>query len=124
MSYAMQRYMGGNADALAAVADGHRNAGEIYAFDDWTIADRLNVTYGTRYARYDYLANENLLSPKASVTVTPLPDASLRVRGTVSHRELAPGASMEFGQSGSQPTLCSRRALYSVRFGTILEQDS
>jgi outer membrane receptor protein involved in Fe transport len=92
MSYAMQRYLGGNADALAAMADGHRNAGEIYAFDDWTIADRLNVTYGARYARYDYLANENLLSPKASVTVTPLPDASFRVRGAVSHRELAPGA--------------------------------
>ena len=92
MSYAMQRYLGGNADALAAMADGHRNAGEIYAFDDWTIADRLNVTFGARYARYDYLANENLLSPKASVTVTPLPDSSLRVRGTVSHRELAPGA--------------------------------
>jgi len=92
MSYVMQRYLGGNADALAAMADGHRNAGEIYAFDDWTIADRLNVTYGARYARYDYLANENLLSPKASVTVTPLPDASFRVRGAVSHRELAPGA--------------------------------
>jgi len=92
MSYAMQRYLGGNADALAAMADGHRNAGEIYAFDDWTIADRLNVTYGARYARYDYLADENLLSPKASVTVTPLPDASFRVRGAVSHRELAPGA--------------------------------
>jgi carboxypeptidase family protein/TonB-dependent receptor-like protein len=92
MSYAMQRYLGGNADALAAMADGHRNAGEIFAFDDWAIAGRLNVTYGARYARYDYLANENLLSPKASVTVTPLPDASFRVRGTVSHRELAPGA--------------------------------
>ncbi len=92
MSYAMQRYLGGNADALAAVADGHRNAGEIYGFDDWTVADRLNVTYGARYARYDYLANENLLSPKASVTLTPLPDASVRVRGTISHRELAPGA--------------------------------
>ncbi len=92
MSYAMQRYLGGNADALAAVADGRRNAGEIYAFDNWTIASRLDVSYGARYARYDYLAKENLLSPKASVTVTPLPDASLRVRGTVSRRERAPGA--------------------------------
>ena len=92
MSYAMQRYLGGNADALAAMADGRRNAGEIYAFDNWTIASRLDVSYGARYARYDYLAKETLLSPKASVTVTPLPDASLRVRGTVSRRELAPGA--------------------------------
>lgn len=92
LSYAMQRYLGGNADALAAMADGRRNAGEMYAFDRWTIAPRLDVSYGARYARYDYLANETLFSPKASVTVTPLPDSSLRVRGTISRREIAPGA--------------------------------
>ncbi len=92
MSYAMQRYLGGNADALAAMADGHRNAGEMYAFDQWTLASRLDVSYGARYARYDYLAHETLFSPKASVTVTPLPEGSLRVRGTFSRRETAPGA--------------------------------
>ena len=37
-------------------------------------------------------SRETLLSPKASITVTPLPDASLRLRGTVSRREIAPGA--------------------------------
>jgi hypothetical protein len=92
MSYAMQRYLGGNADALAAMADGRRNAGEMYAFDQWAVTSRLDVSYGARYARFDYLSHETLFSPKASVTVTPLPDGSLRVRGTVSRRELAPGA--------------------------------
>jgi len=92
LSYAMQRYLGGNADALAAMADGRRNAGEMYAFDRWAITSRLDVSYGARYARYDYLANETLFSPKASVTVTPLPRGSLRVRGTMSRREIAPGA--------------------------------
>ncbi|HVQ13406.1 MAG TPA: TonB-dependent receptor [Vicinamibacterales bacterium] len=92
MSYAMQRYLGGNADALAAMADGRRNAGEMYAFDRWAIASRLDVSYGARYARYDYLSHETLFSPKASVTLTPLPRGSLRLRGTVSRREIAPGA--------------------------------
>ena len=92
MSYAMQRYLGGNADALGAVADGRRNAGDVYGFDDWTISDRLSVTYGTRYARYDYLAHESLVSPSASVTIEPLPSASFRVRGAVSRIEQAPGA--------------------------------
>ena len=92
MSYAMQRYLGGNADALAAMPDGHRNAGEIYAFDNWTIAPRLNVSYGARFARYDYLANQTLLSPRASVVVTPFDGSSLRLRGAISRRELAPGA--------------------------------
>jgi hypothetical protein len=92
LSYAMQRYFGGNADALAAMADGRRNAGEMYAFDRWTLNPRLDISYGARYARYDYLAHETLFSPKASVTVAPLPERSLRLRGTLSRREIAPGA--------------------------------
>ena len=92
MSYAMQRYLGGNADALAAMADGRRNAGEMYAFDRWAVTSRLDVSYGARYARYDYLSHETLFSPKASITVTPLPRGSLRLRGTLSRREIAPGA--------------------------------
>ena len=92
MSYAMQRYLSGNVDALAAMADGRRKAGEMYAFDRWTLAPRLDISYGARYTRYDYLANETLFSPKASITVTPLPRGSLRLRGMVSHREIAPGA--------------------------------
>jgi hypothetical protein len=92
MSYAMQRYFGGNADALAAMADGRRNAGEMYAFDRWALTSRLDLSYGARYARYDYLAHETLFSPRVSVTVTPLSQESLRVRGTISRREIAPGA--------------------------------
>jgi TonB dependent receptor-like, beta-barrel/Carboxypeptidase regulatory-like domain len=92
MSYAMQRYLGGNADALAAMGDDRRKAGEMYAFDSWTLTPRLDVSYGGRYARYDYLANQPLFSPKASVTVKPLPRGTLRLRGTVSRREIAPGA--------------------------------
>jgi hypothetical protein len=92
MSYAMQRYLGGNADAIAAMADDRRKAGEMYAFDRWTLTPRLEVGYGARYARYDYLANETLFSPKASVTIRPLAHGALRLRGTISHRETAPGA--------------------------------
>jgi len=92
MSYAMQRYLGGNVDALAAMADGRRKAGEMYAFDRWTLTPRFDVSYGARYARYDYLANETLFSPKASITVRPLPHGSMRLRGMVSRRESAPGA--------------------------------
>ena len=92
MSYAMQRYLGGNADALVAVADGRRNASEVYGFDNWAISDRVSVNYGLRYARYDYLSHEDLVSPSGSVTVAPLPNASLRVRGAVSRLEQAPGA--------------------------------
>ena len=36
LSYSTQDYQGGNPAALAAVTDGSRNVGELYAFDRWT----------------------------------------------------------------------------------------
>ena len=92
LSYAMQRYMGGNADALASVSDGSRNVGAVYAYDEWAVGSRLTVSYGAKYARYDYLRQRGLLSPRASVTVSPSAGGTFRVRAAVSRREIAPGA--------------------------------
>lgn len=90
-SYSMQRYMGGNGDALFAMRDGSRNAGAVYAYDRWDMSPRLSVGYGGRYARYDYLPDRSLFSPRANVTVQPLGRDSLKLRASVSHRETAPG---------------------------------
>jgi hypothetical protein len=92
MSYGMQRYFGGNADALAAMTDGSRNVGSLYAYDRWTITPKITVGYGGKYARYDYLADRALVSPRASLTVKPVRDDSLALRAIVSRREVAPGA--------------------------------
>ena len=92
MSYGMQRYRGGNVDALTAVADGSRNVGALYAYDTWTLDPRLAVSYGAKYARYDYLADRGQLSPRASVTISPTASEKLKVRALVSRRALAPGA--------------------------------
>jgi hypothetical protein len=50
------------------------------------------VGYGAKYARYDYLTQQGLLSPRASVTLVPLEDDPVRLRATVSRRQSAPGA--------------------------------
>jgi hypothetical protein len=93
LSYSMQRYLGGNTEALTAVRDGGRNVGSMYAADDWSIGSRVHVGYGGKYASYDYLTTDRgLFSPRASVTVQPFPADSLRVHAAVSHREIAPGA--------------------------------
>lgn len=92
LSYGMQRYLGGNADALAAMTDGSRNVGSLYAYDTWTTSPQLVVSYGAKYARYDYLGDRALVSPRASVRVTPLPSDTLAVSLTVARREIAPGA--------------------------------
>jgi hypothetical protein len=92
LSYGMQSYLGGNAEALAAVAEGDRNVGALYGYDDWTMSPRVRVHYGAKYARYDYLSPQALVSPRASVTVTPRLDDSFRIRAAVSRRVSAPGA--------------------------------
>jgi outer membrane receptor protein involved in Fe transport len=89
-SYAMQRYQGGNAVALAAVAEGGRNAGTVYAYDHWTIVPGATLSYGARYASYDYLDRDGLFSPSVSFAVEPAP--GFRVRTSVSRLMQAPGA--------------------------------
>jgi hypothetical protein len=92
VSYSAQRYIGANTEALQAMSDAGRSVGAMYAYDNWTLLPRVRVGYGAQYARYDYLEDPGLLSPRASVTFQPLTTDSLRVRAVVSHREMAPGA--------------------------------
>lgn len=89
MSYSLQRYDGSNPAALAAVADGNRYAGVVYAFDSWSITDRVSLGYGGRYAKYGYI-EKALLSPRARLTIVPVD--GLRVSVGASRRSLAPGA--------------------------------
>lgn len=89
MSYSVQRYDGANPVALAAVADGSRYAGVVYAFDSWTISERVSLQYGARYATYGYI-EESLFSPRLRLRLTPF--EGLRVSVGASRRALAPGA--------------------------------
>jgi len=91
VSYSMQRYLGGNSDALFAMRDGSRNAGAVYGYDNWAVSPRVRLGYGGRYARYDYLSDRSLVSPRASVVIQPAVRDSFTLRATMSHREMAPG---------------------------------
>ncbi|MET0212816.1 MAG: TonB-dependent receptor [Vicinamibacterales bacterium] len=92
LSYGMQSFLRPNAIARSNVFDDSRTVGTLYAYDNWTVTPRLAINYGAKYARYDYLSDGVLFSPRASLTVTPTPDDSFKVRAAVSHREIAPGA--------------------------------
>lgn len=89
MSYSLQRYDGSNPSAQAAVADGNRYAGMVYAIDSWSVSDRVSLAYGARYAKYGYI-EKSLISPRARLTVEPMD--SVRVSLGASRRALAPGA--------------------------------
>jgi hypothetical protein len=90
LSYSTQEYQGGNPLALAAVSDGNRNVGEVYAVDRWTVGPGVSFEYGGRYARYDYLAQPGLFSPRAGLTLEPT--KRTRVTAVLAQRMLAPGA--------------------------------
>jgi hypothetical protein len=90
-SYGMQRYSGGNAEALSAMRDGSRTVGMLYGYDTWTVAPAVKLEFGGRYAHYGYLEDQGLLSPRGGIEVKPFDDP-LRLRASVSHRESAPGA--------------------------------
>ena len=89
MSYSLQHYDGSNPAALAAVADGNRYAGVVYAIDSWSMAERVSLSYGARYAKYGYI-DKGLLSPRARLTIAPVD--SLRLSVGASRRAVAPGA--------------------------------
>jgi hypothetical protein len=89
-SYSTQEYQGGNPMALAAVSDGSRNVGEVTGLDRWTVSPGVIIEYGGRYARYDYLEDRGLLSPRLGFALAPT--KSTRVSATLSQRMVAPGA--------------------------------
>ena len=116
VSYGTQRYQGGTVEALPLVADPGRSVGTIRLSDHWTISPRLSVTYGAKYAHHDYLEQPALLSPSASMTVTPFEGDNFRVRAAVSRRAMAPGAA-EFVPPSSGPWLPPERTFSPIASG-------
>jgi hypothetical protein len=90
LSYATQRYDGGNPAALRNVTDGSRNAGAMYGFDTFTMTPAIVLTFGGRYARYDYLDGKTLISPRVALSVAPA--EHFRINAVASQRSFAPGA--------------------------------
>jgi hypothetical protein len=92
VSYSTQQYQNAPARplALGASADDTRNVGELYGSDQWTVSPTLALEYGARYARYDYLRQHSLVSPRIGLTLTPFDHT--HVTTSVAQRMLAPGA--------------------------------
>jgi Carboxypeptidase regulatory-like domain/TonB dependent receptor-like, beta-barrel len=113
LTYSRQDYAGGNPSALAAVADNSRNVGEVYGFDRWTVAPRLTIAYGGRYARYDYLQRGDLFSPRTSISVEPV--RGTRLITSVAQRMVAPGAEEFLLTNAPGPWLPPERTFAPLR---------
>jgi outer membrane receptor protein involved in Fe transport len=62
----------------------------VYGRDTFAVRPGLAVTYGARYARYDYLGRRALMSPHVELEMTPAD--GLRLNAAWSRRAHAPGA--------------------------------
>jgi hypothetical protein len=118
LSYSTQEYQGGNPLALAAVSDGNRNVGEVYAVDRWTVGSGVSFEYGGRYARYDYLAQPGMFSPRAAITLEP--SKRTRVTTVVAQRMIAPGAEEFLAPAIAGPWLPPERT-FSPLSGSSLQ---
>jgi hypothetical protein len=108
LSYSTQDYQGGNPAALAAIRDGDRNAGEVFAFDRYAVKPWLSLDYGARFARYGYLDQDRgLLSPRLGVTLEPY--KGTRVSALVVQRMIAPGAEEFLPRAVTGPALPPER---------------
>ena len=95
MSYSVQRRAAMDDSGLLVRPDASsgwrsRDVGGINAFDTWSVSPQLTVGYGASFARYGYLEDGKLFSPRAHVTL--MPARRTRVRVAWSQRMTAPGA--------------------------------
>ena len=119
MSYSTQRYDGGNQLALRDVSDGSRNAGTLYALDTFTISPALTVSYGGRYAQYDYLEHQTLISPRVGLTVSPVD--RFRITTLVSRQAQAPGAEEFLPPADTGIWLPPQRTFSSLQRGQMMD---
>ena len=121
LSYSTQRYEGGNVATLRDVTDGSRNAGAIYAFDTFSISPVLTLTYGGRYAHYDYLDGGSLISPRVALTYEPADH--FRISTMMSSRAVAPGAEEFMPRIDGGILLPPQRTFSSVVPGRAFEAE-
>ena len=113
LSYSAQDYQGGNPVALAAIREGSRNAGEIFAFDRWRVAPWLEVDYGTRYARYGYIDEQRgLMSPRFGLNWTPAKNT--KVSAVITQRMVVPGAEEFMPRAVTGPALPPERTFAAL----------
>jgi hypothetical protein len=89
LSYATQGYTRASDRLTAAVADARSVAG-VSGRDRWRVSPGLDLDYGIRAERFDYLADPYLFGANVGLTVRLMPRTHLRA--SVSQRMVAPGA--------------------------------
>ncbi|MEZ5316456.1 MAG: TonB-dependent receptor [Vicinamibacterales bacterium] len=89
-----------------------RSAGAFYGADHWAVSRRLDVDYGLRLDRYDYVPGGGRLSPSLGVRAAIVP--GLSVTAAASQRVIAPGATEFLPPESAGPWLPPERTFSAL----------
>ena len=89
-----------------------RSVGDIYGYDRWHASRLLELDYGLRFDRYDYLTTGPLLSPRAGLRLQVAPGTYAVVSG--SYDRVAPGAGEFLPPAATGPWLPPQRTFSSL----------
>lgn len=98
-----------------------RNVGGIYGFDHWQIRPGLELDYGLRVDRYDYILTPRLLSPRVGARIAL--GRRTYVTTLASQRTIAPGADEFLPPTSAGPWLPPERTFSSLAFRAPLKAE-
>ena len=117
-SYASQGVLTASSASMGSATLGSRSVGSVYGSDRWSIYPGLELDYGLRLDRFDYVATPNLVSPTLGARVAVAPRTTVLV--FTSRRMVAPGANEFLPPSSTGPWLPPERTFSPLVFGTPL----
>jgi len=121
VSYGSQPIASGSEFAPIGVNDRVRSVGGVYAFDRWHVRQALELDYGMRFDRYDYVADTDFVSPRLGVRLNVAPMTSVTVLG--SQYVTAPGADEFLPPPSAGPWLPPERTFAPFTFGGQLQAE-
>ncbi len=101
-----------------ATADQSRSVGDVYGYDRWAATRRLELDYGARIDRYDYLATTPaLVSPEAGMRLEVAPKTYAVL--SASYDRVAPGADEFLPPAATGPWLPPQHTFSSLGGGPL-----
>jgi hypothetical protein len=90
VSYSSQPTFTAGEPLLAPATDRARSVGGVYGFDRWQMHPAIEIDYGLRFDRYDYVPDGQFVSPRLGLRVRALPGTHVTLRAA--QASVAPGA--------------------------------
>lgn len=118
MSYGAQRVADTQKMSIVGADARGRAVASLYGFDRWRLRPGLEVDYGARIDRYDYVAGRNFVSPQLGLRAMVLPHTFITARA--SSAALAPGIDEFTPPPSSGPWLPPERSFSPLFSGDAL----